>query len=195
MQRNADRQRYLACFYCYGCLEDTEGLLSGLGTLGFVCQHVETHGLRQRAALSDGDDVSVLDGVKCRRAVGGNVLVSFLKTTVLRDVVQVVSSYDDRSLHLGGHDLTLYDSPADGYVSGEGAFLVHVVSLNRRIGSLNTETNVLYETHGLLARRLDAALASDEDGVLLLVRLFVLVTLDIFLWGTRHLELLLNDRN
>ena len=43
-------------------LEDTECLLSGRGTLGFVGDDVESDGLGQRTALSDRDDISLVDG-------------------------------------------------------------------------------------------------------------------------------------
>lgn len=123
--------------------------------------------------------------------MGGNVLVPFLKTTVLLDVVQIVSSDNDRSLHLGGHDLSHQNSSTDGNISGEGALLVDVVSLSGSIGSLDSKTNVLHEAHGLLAGSLDAALASDENSILLLVRLFVLITLVVFLGNSNHLDKLL----
>ena len=91
------------------CLEDTEGLLSGLGTARFVCDDVESNGLGKGTALSDGDNISCLDS-EGRTAVGSDVLVSLFETTVLSDVVKVVSSHDDSSLHLSGDDLSSEDS-------------------------------------------------------------------------------------
>ena len=114
---------FLICLIYF--LKDTERLLSGLCALGFVGDDVESNSLRKRTALTDSYDISILH-TKGGRAVGGNVLVSLLVTAVLSDVVQVVSSDDDGSLHLGGDDLPLEDSSTDGNISGEGTLLVNV---------------------------------------------------------------------
>ena len=167
-------------------LEYTEGLLSSASTLGFMGENVESHSLGEWAALSNGDDISFLYS-EGRRAVGSNVLVSLLKTTVLLDVVEVISSNDDGVLHLGGHDHTNKNSSSDGNISGEGALLVNVSSLNSGIRSLESKANVLYETHRLGAGQVDSALAGNEDGILLLVSLLVLITLLVFLSNSgRH---------
>jgi hypothetical protein len=129
-------------------LKNTEGLLSGLGTLGLVCDNVKANSLGKGAALTNGDDISILD-CESRRAVGSDILVSLLVTTVLSDVVQIISADDDCSLHLGRDDLSLQNSSTDGNVSSEGTLLVNVASLNGGIGSLDSKTNVLDETHGL----------------------------------------------
>lgn len=44
-----------------------------------VLEHVEAHGLRQGSALSDGDDVSLLNVLPARRAVRRHVLVALLE--------------------------------------------------------------------------------------------------------------------
>ena len=41
-------------------LEDTEGLLSGLGALRFVCNNIESNSLGDWAALSNGDNITFL---------------------------------------------------------------------------------------------------------------------------------------
>ena len=153
-----------------------------------MCDNVETDRLGKRAALSNGDDISVLDS-KGRGAVGGNVLVSLLETTVLLNVVKVVSSDDDCSLHLGGDDLSNQNSSSDGNISSKWALLVDIVSLDGSVRGLDSKTNVLDETHWLLARSLDVALAGNEDCILLLVSLFVLIALVVLLWNANHFDL------
>jgi len=138
-----------------------------------VGNDIKTNSLGERTTLSDGNDISILDS-KGRRAVSRNVLVPLLETTVLSDVVQVVSTDDNRSLHLGRDDLSLQDSSTDGDISSKGALLVDIRALNGSIGSLDSQTNVLDKAHGLGARRVDATLAGDKDSILLLVSLFVL---------------------
>lgn len=147
--------------------------------------NVESDCLRQGTALTDGNDISVLYE-KGWGAVGGHVLVSLFETTVLSDVVQVVSSDDHRSLHLGRDDLSHKDPSPDGNVSSEGALLVHVVALHRRVGGLDAKAYVLHEAHGFLLGGPHSALPGDEDGILLLVGLFVLVALDVILRNSDH---------
>lgn len=156
--------------------------------------NIESDRLGKRTALTNGDNISVLDS-KGWRAVGRDVLVSFLVTTVLSDVVQVVSSDNDGSLHLGGHDLSLEDSSTDGNISSKGALLVNISSLDGGIGGLDSKTNVLNETHGLGAGCTDSTLSCDKDSLLLLVSIFVLIALDVFLSDTSHDYKLMVGRN
>lgn len=167
-------------------LEDTEGLLAGVGVLGsLVGDDVEPDGLGEGTALSDSDDVTLLD-VEGGGAVGGKVLVTLLETTVLGDVVEVVPADDDGVLHLGGDDDALQDAATDGDVAGEGALLVDVVALDGGGGGLDAKADGADEAHGLLAAVADRALAGDEDGILALVGLLVLVALDVLLSETGH---------
>ena len=167
-------------------LEDAEGLLAGVGVLGgLVSDDVEPDGLGEGTALSDSDDVTLLD-VEGGGAVGGKVLVTLLETTVLGDVVEVVPADDDGVLHLGGDDDALEDAATDGNVAGEGALLVDVVALDGGGGGLDAKADGADEAHGLLAAVADRALAGDEDGILALVSLLVLVALDVLLSETGH---------
>ncbi len=90
------------------CSEETELLLSGvLLSLGFDLDHVEANSLGEGSALAHSDNVALIDAGEGGRAVGSQVLVSLLESVVLLDVVQVVSSHNDGSLHLSGH----HDAP------------------------------------------------------------------------------------
>lgn len=148
--------------------------------------NIESDSFGKRAALTDSDNITILDG-ECRRAVGCDVLVPLLVSAVLDDVVKVIPSDNDGVLHLGGDDHTIQNSSTDGNVAGEGALLVDKVGLNGTIGSLDSEADVLDETHGTGLGRLDRTLASDEDGILLLVCLLGLVALGILLRNSGHL--------
>jgi hypothetical protein len=167
-------------------LEDTERLLSGRGTLGLVGDNIESNSLGKGAALADSDNITILNG-ECRRAVGCDVLMPLLVSAVLDNVVKVVPSDNDGVLHLGGDDHTIQNSSTDGNIAGEGALLVDKVGLNGTVGSLDSETDVLYETHGTGLGRLDSTLAGDEDGILLLVCLLGLVALGILLRNSSHI--------
>lgn len=54
-------------------------------------------------------------------------------------------------------DRHLKDAATDGHVAGEGALLVHVVSLPRRLRGLEPKADILHEPHALVLR------ARDED--------------------------------
>lgn len=138
---------------------------------GFDFQDVETHGLGERTALTDGHDVTFLDTERWRH-VGGDVLVTLLETLVLLHKVQVITTHDDRALHLGRQNDTLEDTTTDRDVAGEWTLLVDVLPFNGRLWRLEAKTDFLVETWtGLLAREL---LRREEDAILLLERLFVL---------------------
>jgi hypothetical protein len=84
---------------------ESEGLLATAGLLlGVELDNVEADGLGERSALANGHDVTLLNTGEGGRAVSGDVLVSLLESVVLLDVVQVVSSHNDGSLHLSRND-------------------------------------------------------------------------------------------
>lgn len=57
--------------------------------------------------------------------MGSKVLVSLLVTGVLGDVVEVFSSDDKGTVHLGGNNGTGQDTATDGNLTSEGALLVY----------------------------------------------------------------------
>mmetsp|Transcript_122306 Transcript_122306/g.391128 ORF Transcript_122306/g.391128 Transcript_122306/m.391128 type:complete len:207 (+) Transcript_122306:25-645(+) len=153
--------------------EDLAGIPEDLVLLDL--EHVEAHRLRERPALADGDDVSLLR-LEGRRAVGGHVGVALLETVKLLDVMQVVPADDDGALHLGGDYHTLQDLAADADVACEGALLIDEVALLGLLGRGERQANVAPIPHGPLARLLaKQALGADEDGILLLVGLLGLI--------------------
>ena len=138
-----------------------------------MSHNIELNGLGQRTTLPDSHNVTLFHG-ETGAAMGVNILMTLLETTVLLDVVEVIPTNNDCALHLRGDDESLQDLTADGNVPGEGTLLVDVVSLDGGVGGLDAKTNVLDPSHGLNLLGADAALACDEDGILGLVRPFVL---------------------
>lgn len=51
--------------------------------------------------------------------------------------MQVISSDDDRARHLRGDHSTSQDTPANGNVASEGAFLVYTVRWDKEEGGKN----------------------------------------------------------
>ena len=85
---------------------------------------VSTYSLAQRSALANGNLITLLN-TESRGDVGSEVLVALLVTRVLGDVVEVFSSDDEGSVHLGRDDGAVQDTAADRDETGEGALLVY----------------------------------------------------------------------
>lgn len=82
--------------------EEGESLLATASVLlGVNLDNVEANGLGEGSALADSDDVTFLNTGESGGAVSSDVLVSLLEPVVLLDVVEVISSHNDGSLHLG----------------------------------------------------------------------------------------------
>ena len=101
-----------------------EGLLARASfLLGINLDNVEADGLGKGSALTNGHDVTLLNPGEGGRAVSSDVLVSLLESVVLLDVMKVVSSDNDGSLHLGRNN----DSP------------IHIIIINiYKIGGLTS---------------------------------------------------------
>ncbi len=138
----------------------------------FDFKHVETHSLGERTALTNGDNITFLH-TEARREMGSNVLVTLLETLVLTHVVQVITTHNDRALHLVGKNHTLQDTATDSNVTGERAFLVDITTVNGSLWGLEAKTNVLVETWAFLLT--SKFLASKKDTFLLLECFFGLL--------------------
>jgi len=102
--------------------------------------------------------------------MGSNVGVSLLKTMVLGDVVQIIPTNNNSSLHLGGDHKTTDDSTTNRDIASERAFLINVMALNGFLGGLEAQTNVLVVTSSTASLGLgntSSALANEDGGLLL----------------------------
>jgi len=167
-------------------LKNAESLFSSFGTLRFVSNNIESYSLREGATLTNGNNISFLDR-KGGTAMGSNILVSLFKTTILSNVVKVVSSNNKSSLHLSGNNLSRENSTSDRHVASERTFFVDKRSFNSGVRGLNTEANILHKANGLLAGGPDCAFTSNEHSILLLVGLFVLIAFDVILSYADHI--------
>lgn len=75
--------------------------------------------------------------------------MSLFESSVLSDVLEIISADDDGSLHFGGDDHTLKNTTTDGNVSGERALLIDIMTLRGSLGGLETQTNALEITSSL----------------------------------------------
>lgn len=112
-------------------------------------QDVESNSLGKRSALANNNNVTFLD-TESWRDVDSNVLVSLLVSVVFWNEVEVVSSDDDGSVHLGGDNSTSQDLTSDGNVTNKWALLVNVRTLDGRLRGLETQADILDPSLGLL---------------------------------------------
>lgn len=110
---------------------------------------LEADSLGERSALANGNLVTLLN-TESRRNVGSKVLVALLVTVVLGDVVEVVTSDNDGTVHLGRDNSTGQNLTTDRDNTGERALVVNVVGADGLSRGLETETNILVPTLGFL---------------------------------------------
>ena len=126
------------------CLEEHELLFDRSENLvGLDLENVESDSLRKRSALSDGDNISFVNSLEGRGAVSRDVRVSLLVSAILLDIVEIISSDDDGSVHFGADAHSLEDTSSDGDIAGEGTLLVDVGGLYGVGGGVEAQTNLL----------------------------------------------------
>lgn len=116
-------------------------LLLGLG-VGSNLQDVESNSLGDRSTLTNGNNVTDFN-TESWGNVNWNVLVSLFVSVVLWNVVQVVSSDDNGTVHLGGDNDTSQNLTTDRNQTGERTLLVNVRTFNSGLWGLETQTSVL----------------------------------------------------
>lgn len=75
--------------------------------------------------------------------------MALLETVVLLDVVQVITTDDDGAVHAGGDNNSLEDGTTNSNIPSKGAFVINVVPINGRTGSLEAKTDI-FVISGLL---------------------------------------------
>lgn len=71
--------------------------------LDLFAENVEANSLGEGTALADSDDITDGD-TESRRAVNGDFVVTFLESSVLGQVVQVIASDDQGPGHFASRD-------------------------------------------------------------------------------------------
>ena len=104
--------------------------------------------------------------------MNGQRPVSLLETIVLRDIVEIIASNHDRSLHLHfRHDAVQY-AAANAHVARERAFFIDVRSLDRFARRFEAQADASHESALFFRRLPDQAFLVFEYGRLLLVSAF-----------------------
>jgi hypothetical protein len=122
-------------------------LLVSLTSSWLSLQDVESNSLRQWSTLTNGNQVTFLD-TESWGNVGSQVFVTLLVSVVFWNVVQVVTSDNDGTVHLGGNNGTRQDLTSDGNLTDEWTLLVNVRTLNSGLWGLETQTDLLVPSLG-----------------------------------------------
>ena len=70
------------------------------------------------------------------------ICVSFFKSIILFDVMEIVPSDNDSSLHFSRNDHSLENSASDGDIGSERAFLINIRSFNGFSGGLEAYSKI-----------------------------------------------------
>jgi len=82
--------------------------------------------------------------------VSRDVSVTLFKSVVLGQIVEVVTTNNNSSLHLVGDYNTTENTTTDGDVASEGALLVNVVASDSSGRGLEAQTDILEVSQSLL---------------------------------------------
>ena len=104
-------------------------------------QDVETNSLAKRSAFTNDNNISFFDW-ESWWAVNWNVSVSLFVSVVFWNVVKIISSDDNGSLHFGWDADTLEDFSSDWYVAGEWTFFINVSRFDGFLWSSESKSDV-----------------------------------------------------
>ena len=105
-----------------------------------MLNNIEADSLGKRAALANRDDITDVD-FEGRGAVDRDVTVTFFVTSVLGDVVKVITTDNDSAFHLGGDYQTFQHTSTNGNITCERTFFIDVVTFDGRLGCFESKTN------------------------------------------------------
>ena len=97
--------------------------------VGDDLEDIEVDGLGKRSALTNNNNITFLNW-ESRWAVDWNISVSLFVSVVLGDVMEIITSDDNGSLHFGWNTNSFQDLASDGDVGGERAFSVNELRLD-----------------------------------------------------------------
>ena len=137
-------------------------------------ENVVSNGLGDWSALSDGEDISDSNSLESWGKMGRKVVMSLLESVIFLDIMEVISSQDDSSSHLGGKDDTFTDSSSDRNVRSEWAFLVNILTLHGVGWGFETESNLFVISAGFFSLLGEDFFRVIENSELLLESSFVL---------------------
>lgn len=112
-----------------------------LNSFLFNTNHVETNSLWERSALSDSDNISNTSTGESWWQMSWEVVMTFLESVVLLNVVKIISAKDNSTSHLIGKYDTFENTSTNSNIRGERAFVINVWCCDGSLRSLETFKN------------------------------------------------------
>jgi len=132
----------LLWFGLLGILLEHAELLSTSVVLCLNIHNIETHCFGEGSALSNCCNISFLNS-EAGWAVSWDILVAFLKSVVFLEIVKIVPSNNNGSLHLCWNNSSSENTSTNAYVASEWALLVNVCSIYGFLGCFESQSNGL----------------------------------------------------
>lgn len=108
-------------------------------------KYVEVDSLGERSALTNDNNVSFLYW-ECRWAVYWDVSMSFLISVVFGDIVEIISSDHNGSLHFCWDTNSLKNLASNWDIRSEGTLSIDVFSFDGLLGGLESQSDILVES-------------------------------------------------
>ena len=129
--------------------------------------------LGEGSALTNHCDISFFNS-ESRGAVYRDIPMSLFISVVFRNIVEIISSHNNSSLHFVWDDDALENLTSDRNVRGEGTFFINVSWFNSFLWGSDTQSNIFVESNtstGFLGKKFFTV---EENIFLLLEGSFVL---------------------
>jgi len=107
---------------------------------------IESYCLAQWAALTNCNKIAQLDISETGRQMSSKILMSFLKSVVLLDVMKIIPSDYNCSLHLHALYSTRQYSTPDADIASKRAFLVYVCAINSLSRCFESKAYISYKS-------------------------------------------------
>lgn len=128
---------------------------------------IKSNCLRERSALTYSNNVANFDVVECWRAVNSDCSMSLLISVILLDEMDIVSSDDNRVLHLGRNDDSFEDLSSNANIACEWTLLINICSLDGFLWSSETKTNVLIVSNASFSSTFDELSVLEQSSLFL----------------------------
>jgi len=112
-----------------------------LNSFLFNTDHVKMNSLWERSALANSDNISNTSTCKCWGQMCWEIMMTFLKSVILLNVMKIISAKDHSTRHLIGKYDTFENTSTNRNIRSEGAFVINVWCCDGSLGSLETFKN------------------------------------------------------
>ena len=117
--------------------------------------------------MTDSNNVANFDVIECWRAVNSDCSMSLLISVILLDEMDIVSSDDERVLHLGRNDDSFEDLSSNANIACEWTLLINICAFNGFFWSSETKTNVLIVSNASFSSAFNELSVLEQTSLLL----------------------------